>query len=144
MFKQYVFQHCLWASCSKSAWDIVKWDRKQLKKLGPHVYDINWRPLQILLNVFYTKSERKRVKIVLTSKHSLSRSTYRNIDLCNWSWWNWSSVLLFSKLNTICIGCFDPEKIYEDNENKYFWGDLTDISALEPNAGHPYVPPGQR
>ena len=32
------------------------------------------------------------------------------------------SVLLFSKLNTIFFGYFDPENIFLDNTNKYFSG----------------------
>ena len=39
------------------------------------------------------------------------------------------AVLLFSNLNKIFVGFFEPVNIFLDNENKYFWGDLTDISA---------------
>ena len=39
------------------------------------------------------------------------------------------SVLPFSKLNKMFIGYFDPENMFLDNENKYFWGELTDNSA---------------
>ena len=37
--------------------------------------------------------------------------------------------VLFSKSNKLFFGYFDPENTLSDNENKYFWGDLTDISA---------------
>ena len=37
-------------------------------------------------------------------------------------------VLLFSKLNKIFLGCFDPGNAVVDNANKE-WGDLTDISC---------------
>ena len=33
-----------------------------------------------------------------------------------------TAVLPFSKLNKIIFGCFDPENIFLDNENKYFLG----------------------
>ena len=32
------------------------------------------------------------------------------------------TVLLFSKLNKIFSGYFDPENIFKDNKNKYFLG----------------------
>ena len=35
----------------------------------------------------------------------------------------------FFKIKYIFFGYFDPERIFLDNENKYFWGELTDISA---------------
>ena len=38
-------------------------------------------------------------------------------------------MLLFSKLNKIFFGYFDPENILLDNEKKIFRGELTDISA---------------
>ena len=38
-------------------------------------------------------------------------------------------VLLFSKLNKMFFGYFDPEKIFLDNENTNFRGELTDIST---------------
>ena len=39
------------------------------------------------------------------------------------------SVLLFSKLNKIFFGYFDPQNILLDNENKKIRGDLTGFSA---------------
>ena len=39
------------------------------------------------------------------------------------------SVLLFSKLNILFFGYFDPEKIFLDNRMNNFQGELTDISA---------------
>ena len=39
------------------------------------------------------------------------------------------SVLPISKLNKHFFGYFDPENIFLDNKNKYFWGELTDNSA---------------
>ena len=38
-------------------------------------------------------------------------------------------MLLFSKLNKIFLGYFDPEKIFQIIEINNFQGDLTDISA---------------
>ena len=38
-------------------------------------------------------------------------------------------MLLFSKLNKISFGYFDPENIILDNKINNFRGDLTDISA---------------
>ena len=40
-----------------------------------------------------------------------------------------TSVLLFSKINKMFFGYFDPENIFLDNEIQKLWGDLTDISA---------------
>ena len=41
-----------------------------------------------------------------------------------------AAVLPFSKLNKTFFGYFDPEKVILDNENNwYFRGELTDISA---------------
>ena len=39
------------------------------------------------------------------------------------------AVLLFSKLNSIFVGYFDPEKFFLDDESKCFRGNLTDVSA---------------
>ena len=38
-------------------------------------------------------------------------------------------VLPFSKLKRIFFGYFDPENNFLDNENKFFWGEITDNSA---------------
>ena len=40
-----------------------------------------------------------------------------------------SPVLPFSKLNKIFFGYLDPEKIFLDNGNQQFSGNLADISA---------------
>ena len=36
---------------------------------------------------------------------------------------------LFSELNKVFFGYFDPDFLKLDNENKYFWGELTEVSA---------------
>ena len=36
---------------------------------------------------------------------------------------------LYSKLNKICLGCFDPINILVCDKDNHFWGELTDVSA---------------
>ena len=39
------------------------------------------------------------------------------------------AVILYSKLNKMFYGYFDPENMFLNNESKYFFGDIIDSSA---------------
>ena len=94
---------------------------------------VYWRNIQscrwtTLVNFF-------KHAIHLSRMYQLPASMPRNnLSPTASDWFRCASVLLFSKLNKIFFGYFDPEKIFLGNKSKFFQGELDDSWEFDDSA----------